>query len=101
MNVQLVRICNPNTLNINICNAKRTSCLLFYRIANPYIPQQLDCKSSRTGVEGNTKNPATKAFARVAKMCPSVGTVLKKAKPLNKLRPSIAGLRLPLGYLLF
>ena len=35
MNVQLVRICNPNTLNINICNAKRTSCLLFYRIANP------------------------------------------------------------------
>jgi hypothetical protein len=78
-------------LNISICNAKRTSCLLFYRIANPYIPQQLDCKSSRTGVEGNTKNPATQAFARVAKMCPSVGTVLKKAKPLNKLRPDKCG----------
>ena len=60
MNVQLVRICNTNALNISICNAKRTSCLLFYRIANPYIPQQLDYKSSRTGVEGNTKNPQPK-----------------------------------------
>ena len=30
-----------------------------------------------------------------------MGTVLKKAKPLNKLRPSNAGLRLPLGNLLF
>ncbi|MBR0178680.1 MAG: hypothetical protein IJQ11_14795 [Bacteroidales bacterium] len=78
-------------MNISICNAKRTTCLLFYRIANPYIPQQLDCKSSRTGVEGNTKNPATQAFAQVAKMCPSVGTVLKKAKPLNKLRPDKCG----------
>lgn len=65
MNVQLVRICNPNTLNINICNAKRTSCLLFYRIANPYIPQQLDCKSSRTGIEGNTKNPQPKHLPKL------------------------------------
>ena len=31
----------------------------------------------------------------------SMGTVPKKAKPLNKLRPAVAGLRLPLGTLLF
>ena len=30
-----------------------------------------------------------------------MGTVLKKAKCLNKLRPAAAGLRLPLGILLF
>jgi len=37
------------------------------------------------------KKTATPAFARFAEMCPSVGTVLKKAKPLNKLRPDERG----------
>ena len=46
-----VRICNPNALNISICNAKQTDCSLSYRIANPYIPLRLDCKSSRTRLQ--------------------------------------------------
>ena len=47
------------------------------------------------------KKNLVQIFTPIAEMCTTVGTVLKKAKPLNKLRPSIAGLRLPLGNLLF